>query len=44
MEQLTSNQDLEINNDLFTTQKLLPSNLYDIKIPIELKSEKISKW
>lgn len=40
MEQLTSNQDLEINNDLFTTQKLLPSNLYDIKIPIELKSEK----
>ena len=40
METLISNLDVEINDDLFSSQKILSSELYDIKVPIELKSEK----
>lgn len=40
METLISNLDVEINEDLFSSQKILSPELYDIKVPIELKSEK----
>jgi hypothetical protein len=40
MEKVISNVDVEINSDLFSTQKILSPELYDIKVPIELKCEK----
>lgn len=40
MEQNISNSKLEISSDYFSSQKILPQELYDAHVPIELKSEK----
>lgn len=40
MEQTISNSKLEISSDYFSSQKILPPELYNAQVPIELKSEK----
>ena len=40
MEQSISSKELKISSDYFSSQKILPPELYDAHIPIELKSEK----
>lgn len=40
MEQSISSKELKISSDYFSSQKILPPELYDAHVPIELKSEK----
>ena len=40
MEQTISNKEVEICSDYFSSQKILPPELYNRHVPIELKSEK----